>query len=171
MTDLSALQFTYAAVGQTASPELMIAPPAGYRPLHRRARIGTGGAFFAAASTSIMSWGVQQKSGFRIHGSHDIAMGVTVELAIPFGPIRVTAPARVVYVVREPRRVGFAYGTLPGHPENGEEAFVVEHLDDDSVWIDITAFSRPAGALWWLVYPVLRLTQEFYTRRYLVALR
>lgn len=170
MTDLSASRLTYAAVGQSASPTLMTEPPSGYRPLHRRARIGTGDACFVEAAASIMAWGVQEKSGFRVHGSHNIVEGISVRLAIPFGPITVTAPARVVYVVAEPRRVGFAYGTLPGHPENGEEAFVVEHLDDDSVWIDIRAFSRPANALWWLVYPVLRLTQELYTRRYLAAL-
>jgi uncharacterized protein (UPF0548 family) len=35
------------------------------------------------------------------------------------GPIRV--PCRVVYVLDEPERRGFAYGTLPGHPESGEE--------------------------------------------------
>ena len=169
MADLSALTLTYSAVGRTASPTLLTRAPSGYRPLHRRARIGAGSAFFAEASASIMSWGVQEKSGFSVHGSHNIVEGVTVELAIPFGPIRVMAPARVVYVVDEPRRVGFAYGTLPGHPERGEEAFVVEHLPDDSVWIDIRAFSRPASA-YWLVYPVLRITQEFYTRRYLKAL-
>ena len=42
------------------------------------------------------------------------------------------APCRVVYVIDEPDIRGFAYGTLPGHPESGEERFVgaprPEHL-------------------------------------------
>ena len=79
-------------------------------------------------------------------------------------------PVRVIYVVDEPRRRGFAYGTLPGHPEDGEESWMVEHRDDDSVWITIRAFSRPATRWWWVVNPALRVAQEFYTRRYLRAL-
>jgi uncharacterized protein (UPF0548 family) len=96
--------------------------------------------------------------------------GDTATLAIPFGLFRVRAPARVVYVVDEPERKGFAYGTLRGHPENGEEAFLVEKRADDSVWLTIKAFSRPANRWWWLVYPVLRVTQEVFTRRYERAL-
>ncbi|TPW70220.1 DUF1990 family protein [Schumannella sp. 10F1B-5-1] len=96
--------------------------------------------------------------------------GDTASLGIPFGPLRFGFPARVVYVVDEPNRRGFAYGTLPGHAERGEEAFVVERSDDGSVWLTIRAFSRPGGFFWWLVNPVLRLTQGFYTARYLRSL-
>ena len=43
------------------------------------------------------------------------------EVIVHLGPVR--APCRVVYVVDEPDRRGFAYGTLPGHPEiDGELA-------------------------------------------------
>ena len=202
---------SYGAVGATQAPDLMQYPPAGYRPLERRARIGHGRERFRWASTAILTWGVQRGSGFRVETQHTpgyvseltytpvffdpsgapltpshtsldgetvyapdgsalIAPGDTAMLRIPFLLARVKAPARVVYVVDEPTRRGFAYGTLPGHPEDGEEAFVVEIADDDSVWIVIRAFSRPARWYWWLVYPVLRMTQEFYTRRYLRAL-
>ncbi|MBG6054443.1 uncharacterized protein (UPF0548 family) [Salinibacterium sp. CAN_S4] len=170
MSSLDDLELTYRAVGATADPFAASSPPDGYRGIERTARIGTGSAHFAAASKAVLEWGVQRGSGFGIRGSQVVTEGSTVTLLIPFGPFRVPAAARVVFVVREPRRVGFAYGTLPGHPENGEEAFIVEHRDDDSVWIDIRAFSRPANRFWWLVSPVLRLTQEFYTRRYLRSL-
>lgn len=99
-------------------------------------------------------------------GSPFLAPGDTALLGVPFGPFRINAPARVVYVVDEPRRKGFAYGTIAGHPEDGEEAFLVEIWDDGSVWIVIRAFSRPASRLWWCVSPVLRFMQERYTRRY-----
>jgi uncharacterized protein (UPF0548 family) len=170
VTSPADLELTYGAVGATADPFAASSPPAGYRGIERTARIGTGAAHFAAAAEAVLAWGVQRGSGFGIRRSQVVTVGSSVTLLIPFGPFKVPAAARVVYVVREPRRVGFAYGTLPGHPENGEEAFLVEHRDDDSVWIDIRAFSRPANRLWWLVSPVLRLTQEFYTRRYLRAL-
>jgi uncharacterized protein (UPF0548 family) len=38
----------------------------------------------------------------------------------------------VVWTVDEPNRIGFGYGTLQGHPESGEESFVVSREDDDS---------------------------------------
>nr|WP_281381894.1 DUF1990 domain-containing protein [Conyzicola lurida] len=107
---------------------------------------------------------------FAPDGTALIAPGDTVLLSIRFWPVWVKAPARVVYVVDEPSRRGFAYGTLPGHPEDGEEAFLVEQTEDGAVWMVIRAFSRPAAWYWWLVAPVLRATQWFYTRRYLRAL-
>jgi len=100
-------------------------------------------------------------------GTRLLAPGDTALLGIFLG---ISFPVRVIYVVDEPRRRGFAYGTLPGHPEDGEEAWIIEHRDDDSVWITIRAFSRPANGWWWLVNPVLRVFQEYYTRRYLRAL-
>jgi uncharacterized protein (UPF0548 family) len=103
-------------------------------------------------------------------GTRAVGPGDSAVLGIPFGPFRLKAPVRVVYIVREPKRRGFAYGTLPGHPERGEEGWIVEQREDGSVWITVRAFSRPGGPGWWAVYPVLRIVQEVYTRRYLRAL-
>jgi uncharacterized protein (UPF0548 family) len=103
-------------------------------------------------------------------GTPFIRPGDTANLLIPFGPLRVGAPVRVVYVVDTPARKGFAYGTLAGHPESGEEAWMLDHPDDGSVWLTIRAFSRPSNRGWWLVAPVLRIVQSIYTRRYERAL-
>ena len=103
-------------------------------------------------------------------GSPFLAPGDTVVLSIPFLFLAVKSPARVVYLVDEPHRKGFAYGTLRGHPLSGEEAFVVERRADGSVWLAIRAFYRPSNIAWWLVLPVLRLTQSFFLRRYERAL-
>ena len=51
------------------------------------------------------------------------------------------------------RRYGFAYGTLPGHVEQGEERFMVEWDQEDNVWYDLRAFSRPRYWLVRLGYP------------------
>lgn len=53
-------------------------------------------------------------------------------LGIGAGILTPNAPCQVVYVLDEPDRQGFAYGTLPGQPESGEEAFVIERADDDT---------------------------------------
>ena len=54
---------------------------------------------------------------------------------------------RIVYAVDEDgpiKRFGFAYGTLWEHAESGEERFTVEwRRNEDEVWYDILAFSRP----------------------------
>ena len=71
---------------------------------------------------------------------------------------------RIVYVLVEPRRFGFAYGTLPAHVERGEERFLVEWCADDSVWYDILAFSRPNHWLVRLGYPITRLLQKRFAR-------
>ncbi|MGA1838339.1 DUF1990 domain-containing protein [Herbiconiux sp. 11R-BC] len=103
-------------------------------------------------------------------GTPLVSAGTTAVLAMTVLGMRFRAPVRVVYLVNEPGRVGFAYGTLPGHPAAGEESFVVEHLSDDSVWIVVRAFSRPAGWLSWLGYPVVRTVQARTMKRYLRAL-
>ena len=75
---------------------------------------------------------------------------------------------RIVYVVDESgpiSRFGFAYGTLPGHVESGEERFLIEwDRGENSVWYDILAFSRPNHILTRLGYLVVRRTQKRFGR-------
>ncbi|HWU46651.1 MAG TPA: DUF1990 domain-containing protein [Humibacter sp.] len=103
-------------------------------------------------------------------GAPYIGNGVTATLRVPFGPFHKRVRVRVVYVIDEPNRAGFAYGTLHGHPESGEEAFIVEHRDDDSVWFVLRSFSRGANPFYRLCTPLLRAQQRKYTKRYLRAL-
>lgn len=105
---------------------------------------------------------------FSSDGTPMLRPGDTAIMHIPLYPFAI--PARVVYVIDEPLRKGFAYGTLPGHPERGEEAFIVDYRDDDSVWLTIRAFSRPSSWVFWAGYPLVRLMQEIYTNRYEHAL-
>jgi len=110
------------------------------------------------------------EQGYGEDGTPLVAAGTTALLTVRTLGLSFRAPIRVVYLVNEPGRIGFAYGTLPGHPESGEESFVVEHLSDDSVWIVVRAFSRPSTWFYRLGSPVLRIMQARATRRYLRAL-
>ena len=75
-------------------------------------------------------------------------------------------------MVEEPARRGFAYGTLPGHAESGEERFLVEwDRSDNAVWYDIVAFSRPKHPLARLGYPLTRRTQKRFARDSVAAMR
>jgi uncharacterized protein (UPF0548 family) len=67
-------------------------------------------------------------------------------------------------VIDEPNRWGFVYGTLPGHPEEGEEAFIVSISEDGIVRFEITAFSRPANLIVRFSRPVGRGIQKRYLR-------
>jgi len=157
-------ELTYSAVGATRG----IAPK-GFRAIDRSALIGHGDDCFRSAVEQTMRWGLQRRSGMRVTAAdRAVRVGDEARLRIPFWPRPI--PCRVVYVVDDAHAAGFAYGTLRGHPESGEEAFLVEHRPDGSVWTRVVAFSRPAGPLIWLGYPIARLVQEVYTRRYLRAL-
>ena len=126
---------------------------------------------FARAGDAVCGWRVQLGAGLQVSASaRTAAPGAVVILGLGIGPIRLRAPCRVVYTVDEPRRRGFAYGTLAGHPESGEEAFMVEHHDDDTVSLKITAFSRPATRLAKLTSPVGAIVQRQVTARYLRSL-
>ena len=86
------------------------------------------------------------------------------------GLMRWLNACRLVCLVDEADKFGFAYGTLPGHPERGEERFLVVQHDDGTVSYDLVAFSRPVR---WarLGAPLARLIQVDVTRRYLRAMQ
>jgi uncharacterized protein (UPF0548 family) len=100
-------------------------------------------------------------------GTPFVAPGDTALVGRRFGRKR---PVRVIYVINEPLRKGFACGTLFGHPESGEESWLVEKKPDDSVWITVRAFSRPTSWVSWTFLPILRMRRAARTERYLRAL-
>jgi uncharacterized protein (UPF0548 family) len=163
---LRAADLTYDHVGRTSG-----VLPEGFHHLNRQMIIGLGTACFADAARALFGWQVHLHSGLRVatssaRVSHD---GVVV-LGSGAGPFTLSAPCRVVYIIDEPDRQGFAYGTLPGHPESGEEAFVIERADDDTVSFRITAFSTPASDLAKLAGPLGRFAQRRMTSRYFRSL-
>jgi uncharacterized protein (UPF0548 family) len=163
---LRGAELTYREAGRTAS----VLPP-GYRHLRRGAVLGSGPQTFAGAAAALLSWQVHLRAGLRVSASSAIAEpGTVVLLALGTGHLRIGAPCRVVYLTNEPGRRGFAYGTLPGHPERGEEAFLIEQHHDGTVSFTITAFSRPATPLAKAAGPAGRVIQRHLTARYLQAL-
>lgn len=163
LSELASLPLTYAEVGATAG-----SLPRGYQHVQKSAVIGRGRARFEEAAAAGMRWGMLRGAGIRVEATTDVAQ-VGSEVIVHLGPVR--APCRVVYVVDEPDRRGFAYGTLPGHAESGEELFLVRYdPDSDEVYAEVAAFSR--HATWWsrLASPLTSLVQRVVTERYLRAL-
>lgn len=161
------MDFTYEPVGATRDRL-----PEGFHHLRRSGVVGHGQHNFERASEAVLHWQAQRRSGIRVEASTDRARpGAVLRLQIGPRPLAVTAPARVVYVVDEEGRRGFAYGTLPGHPEAGEEAFVVELRPDGDVVLTVTAYSRPASLLTRAAGPVNAVFQRFMAGRYVAAIR
>jgi uncharacterized protein (UPF0548 family) len=160
---LEELPLTYSEVGATAAGRL----PPGYGHLHVEKQIGTGQQRFEQAADAVMHWGMQRGAGLRVRTSSEVAV-VSAVVLVRMGFLH--APCRVVYVIDEPDLRGFAYGTLPGHPECGEERFVV-HRDPNTsaVFAEVSAFSRPAT--WWSKAggPLVSVAQRVIAKRYLRA--
>ena len=104
-------------------------------------------------------------------GTPLITAGTTATLTMHAFGQTVQAPVRVVAIIDERDRKGFAYGTLDGHPLSGEESFVVERTPDGSVWLQVRQFSQPASRKWRFVAPLLRRQQRVMAEKYLAALR
>jgi uncharacterized protein (UPF0548 family) len=159
---ISHMPLTYPEVGATAGP-----PPPGYRHLGFVSQVGAGHQRYQEAADALMHWGMQRGAGLRVEASSDVVeVGAVVLVKMGF----LKAPCRVVYVIDEPGVRGFAYGTLPGHPESGEERFVVRHDPiTAAVYAEVSAFSRPAT--WWSKAggPFTSLAQRVIAKRYVRA--
>jgi len=156
---------SYAEVGATGSAVL----PPGYRHDRHHRRIGDSQVYDRAAA-ALRHWAAHEGAGVRIFPhDHPVFLGATILAVISLGPAQIIAPCRIVRVIDEPDRLGFAWGTLRGHPERGEEALVVERRTDGT-FFSITAFSRPADPLARLAGPISRTIQLAINRGFVNAM-
>jgi uncharacterized protein (UPF0548 family) len=164
------LDLTYSAVGATTTN-----PPTGYVVDHTRMRPGAGEKVFVAAKAALEGW-QQFRLGWLEASPEDtpIKEGQVVAILARSICLWWLNACRIVAVVDEDgpvKRFGFAYGTLPDRAGSGEERFLVEwDRDDDSVWYDILAFSRPRHFLARLGYPMVRRTQKRFGRESAAAI-
>ncbi|WP_405583486.1 DUF1990 family protein [Streptomyces sp. NBC_01190] len=161
---------TYATVGMTAAAAAeagpdggpVAAPPPGFRALRVRTRLAAGS--YDRAAEALFGWRMHRATPLLrvVSADGDAASGVRVLLRT--GPIRI--PCEVVWTIHEPHRTGFAYGSLPGHPECGEESFVLRRTPDGSVDFTVLAFSHPAA--WYLraFAPAAHPIQLFFAHQY-----
>ncbi len=164
LTEQAKLPFSYSTVGATAGT-----PPLGYVVDRTRIKLGEGERVFHAAKAALQRWDHFRLGWVEAWPSNTpIQPGeVVAVMGRAFGMWWLNA-CRIIYVVDESgphSKFGFAYGTLPGHVESGEERFVIEwNRADNSVWYDIIAFSRPHHILTRLGYPFVRRLQKRFGR-------
>ena len=137
---------TYAAVGATRDSS----PPDGW-PARRKA-IDLPAGSFDAAKAALSDWTQYDLGWTAVPVKPPITTGRDfATIARTLGLWSVNA-CRVVYVVDEPDRFGYAIGTLPHHVETGEERFLLTR-DGDAVRFEISSFSKGRHPLvklgWW----------------------
>jgi uncharacterized protein (UPF0548 family) len=158
------LPFSYPEVGATRKDL-----PGGYTIDHNRRKLGSGAQVFERAVEAIRSWKQFDLGWVQIvPRGRPLEVGEIVAIRTRhFGFWSLNA-CRVVYLINqgEPlRKYGFAYGTLNSHVERGEERFTIEwNEDDNSVWYDILAFSRPNKLIVKLGLPLARMLQKRFAR-------
>ena len=156
---------TYSEIGASRDADL----PRGFHHVRFSERVGEATSFDLAVE-GLRTWVAHEGAGLRVYPHEPLTPGATVLAVTTIGPMQIVAPCRIVAVFKEPYAFGFSYGTLPGHPERGEENFAL-NLRNGATYFTITAFSRPVDPLARLAGPVGRAVQRSVTRRYVKALR
>jgi len=164
LAEQAALDFSYSAVGATAAT-----PPAGFKVDRTRIELGNGEAVFDAAKAALERW-QQFRLGWVDVWSPETPLEVGQVVAIMGRAVGLwwLNSCRIVYILNEAgptTRFGFAYGTLPGHVESGEERFLIEwDRTTDRVAYDILAFSKPNHIVTRLGYPLVHRSQKRFGR-------
>ena len=149
-------------------------PAAGYKSDHNRVKLGEGADVFRRAVEAIKRWETFNIGWLQLcWPAARIEKGVTVAVLVchfGFWSLNACRIASVIERDGDVRTYGFVYGTLPDHAERGQEAFTVEWRDDDTVWYDILAYSKPNQIFARLAYPLTRLLQKRFARDSMTAM-
>ncbi|MDN3494417.1 DUF1990 family protein [Planococcus sp. APC 4015] len=107
---------------------------------------------------------------FDADGTPYVAGGTTAHLEGRVAGLNASAELRVIFAVEEPRRVGFALGTVGHSVVSGEESFMLDWHENDEVWFTVRAFDAPAALLYRLVPALTRRRRRELFTRYLRAI-
>lgn len=96
--------------------------------------------------------------------------GTTLRVHGRVAGMRADAELRVIFVIEEARRVGFALGTVGGSMVSGEESFMLEWRENDEVWFTVKAFDHPVGLLYRMFKGFVRRRRKALFAGYLRAI-
>lgn len=164
LASMTGTDLSYAHVGSTKAP--------GAGRYEQSIALGAADGTFERAVEGLRAWACHGGIGATIHPpAAPLVEGTDVIVVLPVGPVRLLVPDRIVAVVDEPDRFGFAYGTLPGHPEEGEEGFWIERRPTGEVRATIRVEAGGAWLLARLGAPFVTAFQRIALRRYLRGLQ
>lgn len=164
ISDQKDSSFSYPEIGASA-----LVAPRRYNVDHNRIQLGRGEGTWRRGVEVIRTWQMFNMPWLRLYWtSAPIQVGTDVAVSVSHLGFYSLNACRIVYVIDEDgpnKRFGFAYGTLAEHAESGEERFTVEwNQNEDTVWYEILAFSRPRNLLARFGYPLSRLLQKKFTQ-------
>eukprot|EP00884_Botryococcus_braunii_P003482 jgi/Botrbrau1/13134/Bobra.0187s0089.1 len=177
---------TYAGLSQRGPPLPGEAKVSGFVEDYDAYKVGKGRKTFKAASEALRKWEHLQL-GWVISNHPPVGIGSGLCIAARLLFLWLRNPLSVVYQGKTnrglvPRFVGSHCRSLPaarcpghrlwlgatclkGHVLAGEERWAVQwQKNDDSVWYEIYAFSKPDSLLAWIAYPVCRYYQMKFRR-------
>ncbi len=162
---------TYEHVGCTALER----PPTGWNVDHNRILLGNGDDVFVAAVNAIDRWEMFDLGWVSLYPENAASTEDTVVAALirHLGFWSLNA-SRVVYRIedRSRQRHYFAYGTLEGHAEMGEERFMIDFdTTTGNVYYDLLAYSRPRHFMAKLGYPFTRILQKQFAKDSLAVMK
>ena len=167
--------FTYGQLGVTRTNEV----PDGFDLDRQRSLLGHGKQTYEIAKESLRHWAMFPTELTNLYWpDQTIRVGAEVAVLFRAGPLWSLNPCRIVYVLDEAKttghvhQFGFAYGTLSGHLECGEERFCVSwNRADDSVHYELLAVSRPNHVLTKIGYLYARAVQARFRRLSALAMK
>ena len=128
------------------------------------------GVSFDAEGAPIAPSRTEADQRFDTDGTPFVGAGTSIRLAGRVAGMSVDAELRVIFAVEEPRRIGFALGTVGGSVVSGEESFMIEWHDNDEVWFTVRAFDVPRATLYRLIPALTRRRRRELFTRYLRAI-
>jgi uncharacterized protein (UPF0548 family) len=167
LAEASTAPLTYGPPGLTRTGEV----PHGFRLRRWSTTLGIGADRFEEATAALERWAVHRGAGLTLLADGPPEPGRVVALSAPLPIGAIDATCRVVDVFEGPDEAGFAYGTLPVHPEAGEEAFTVRRSATGGVTFEVLAVSRPRQPLARACPPLAHRLQGAAAERYLAAMR
>lgn len=107
---------------------------------------------------------------FDADGTPFVGPGTTIRVQGRVKGLRADGELRVIFVVEEPRRVGFALGTVGESVVSGEESFMLDWHDNDEVWFTVRAFDAPQALFYKMFRGLVRRRRRELFTRYLRAI-
>jgi uncharacterized protein (UPF0548 family) len=140
-----------------------------HRTYAKTLRVGAGGDAWTRAQELGTTWQLKLQSGFMVDRQQSapvVEVGDDYVLRPKYLLLRIAEPVRVIAVMNQESRCGFAYGTRYGHPIAGEEAFIFHRAESGAVFFTHRIASGAASGWRRLLYPPALLFQIVVRRRY-----
>lgn len=128
------------------------------------------GVGFDAEGNPVAPSRLEADQRFDSDGTPYVGAGTTVRVDGRVRGMSAGAELRVIFSIEEPRRVGFALGTVGGSVVSGEESFVLQWLDNDEVWFTVRAFDAPTAFVYRVLPALVRRRRRELFTRYLRAI-